>query len=170
MNLKIFGRKKPAPPFIEKPIFDSRVKFVSDLYNYAYYPPIQAEELEKVNITGPGRALSNGTVNIVKAIAYQLYQVPAVRNYYGKDFVHGFSAKIDSADETVVRYDNLDDTPESIEYTKEITAAVQVILKDFLDKYDLYLFYRGDNIQFLTADQMKKIKHSHVENHIVWVD
>jgi hypothetical protein len=71
--------------------------------------------------------------------------------------------------DTVI-FDNLDDTPEAIQYTKEITAALAIILKELLDRYDIYIFYQGDSIQFLEHNQIKRMAHTVTENRIVWME
>jgi hypothetical protein len=163
-------KEKVVPTFIKKPVFDPHATFVSNLYDYVYFPPMTIDMFDRANITGPGKALSMSVVNIIKNLAYQLYQIPAVRNYFGKEFVHGFSAKMDPNHVDTVIFDNLDDTPEAIQYTKEITAALAIILKELLDRYDIYIFYQGDSIQFLEHNQIKRMAHTVTENRIVWME
>lgn len=170
IKMSFFSRKKPVPNFIKKPIFDSRDTFMCDLYQLVYFPPFTLDEFTAKGITQyNGSAIYKTAVSVVKNIAYQLYQIPAVRNYYGSDFVHGFSAKYDTNTNSLL-FENLDDTPETDQYTREITAAIEVIFQAFLDKYNVYIFYQGDSIQFINEYELKRLHKVKVQNRIVWVE
>lgn len=163
-------RKKPAPQFVHRPAYmDQRDVFVTNLFELVYFPPIPIEKFTEKGIVQPCKALYTTAVSAVKNIAYQLYQVPAVRRYYGEEFVHGFTAKYDEVENALV-YVNLDDTPETDQYTKEITAALHVIFGNFLNECDCYIFYQGDRIQFVTQAEMKKLHKTKIQNRIIWVE
>lgn len=166
-----FSRKpKPVPQFVRRPDYmDQRDTFVTNLFELVYFPAIPMAKFTEKGIDKPCKALYTTAVGVVKNIAYQLYQVPAVRRYYGEEFVHGFSAKYDEVENALV-YINLDDTPETDQYTKEITAALHVIFQEFLQHADCYIFYQGDRVQFITLAEKKKLHKIKVQNRIVWVE
>lgn len=166
-----FGRKHKEPPkFINIPLLDPSKTQVYNLYTMVNLPPINIDVFEKSNMMSPNRGLYSYAVNLLKNAIYALYHVPIIRQYYGKEFVHGISAKYDET-RNEIQFINMDDTDEAIEYTKELTHILEIMLQEVLVKYDMYVYYQGEAIQIITGDEYRKMaKKVLVDNRIIWVE
>lgn len=167
----LFGRKRKDPDrFISPPLLDVRKLQVYDLYNLVYCNAIPVESFEKANMISPGKALGIYAANYLKHSCYELNCVPAVRRYYGEEFIHGITLKYDESVNEVC-FVNLDDNEQTLEFTRELTRIVSIAFRNLLDKYDLYVYYMGESFKFISGQEYKKIsKKIKMENRIVWVE
>ena len=162
--LKFFNQPKEAP-FIQKPVYDPNVFFITNLYELAYFPPISSDKMERTLENGNTKAIYAVISKTLNIVGYQLYAIPAVRKYFGDEFVHGFSTRPENDG---VYFDNLDETEQAIQYTKEITKVAEVIFINYLESNDYYIFYQGNRISLIRAADMEKMKHLHICGRIVW--
>lgn len=150
------GNKGPRK---KSPILTPTMTYPKDahLYDMIYYPAMPLEKFNEVNIHGPCRELNNLMETICKMSAYQLYQVPAVKQHFGDEFVHGFSAKADSKS-NAVHFLNLDDTMAAARFTKEMAYIVEQVIKNLLNRYDLYLYYGGNFIEIFDRSHFNLVR------------
>lgn len=159
-NIRDFFPKKKEPYQRRKsPMVTPNSVYPKDshLYDMIYYPPISIQRFNEMNIHGPGKDLNNLIETICKMSAYQLYQIPAVKQHFGEEFVHGFSAKAEHASNAVL-FINLDDTMAAARFTKEIAYIVKNVLKELLDRYDLYLYYGGNFVEIFDRQHFDLVK------------
>jgi hypothetical protein len=160
---------KEKQSFIEKGPCDGRGgSAVTDLYNLIYWKALDCETLESKGVTGIGKPLYLVAAGFAKNACYQLYQVPAVRKYYGEEFLHGVSAQYDDVRKELL-FVNLDDTDECMLFTKELTLIIAKVLEPFLEKYDILAFYKGESLQFIYRNESKRMSHTHIEGRILWI-
>lgn len=167
MKLLKFLNQPKEGNFIQKPVYDPNVFFTTNLYELAYFPPISADKMTKTLETGNTKAIYAVISKSLNMVAYQLYAIPAVRKYFGDEFVHGFSTRPENDG---VYFDNLDETDQAIQYTKEITKVAEVIFANYLEANDYYIFYQDNHISFLPAASLKQMKHMRISGRIVWQD
>lgn len=162
--LKFINRPKEGT-FIQSPVYDPNVFFVTNLYELAYFPPISADKLPQTLETGNSKALYAVFAKALNMASYQLYAIPAVRKFFGDEFVHGFTTRPENDG---VYFDNLDETPQAIQYTKEITKVCETIFANYLEANDYYLFYQGNRFSLLPAAELGKMRHMRACSRIVW--
>lgn len=169
-----FLRRKPkfiTDRFIDIPQYDPKSIRVWDLKKMVNIPPISMDQLTKRGVVENGSELIATAASVAQSASYALYQIPAVRKYFGSDYVHGFKVKTAIRDNVpMVLYQNLDDTIESIEYTKEITTIVEQALWNILEAKDLYIVFDGDNFFIAENDILtdRNAKDFHKDNRILW--
>lgn len=179
MKWNPFGQKFPKEgDFMEAPRFNPTKTYLTDLYELVYFPTIPIEKFDAKHIDAESvefvpsakAALYNTAVSALNNAHYQLYQVRAVKKYFGEEFLHGFCCEYNSAQQSL-DFKNLDDTPEAYQYTREMTRILEKIMQAFLDKYDYYILYMGQQeaISFVPADFLKK-NHSRLKKlgRIAW--
>lgn len=167
MKLFKFLNQPKEAPFIKQPIFDPNQFFVTNLYELAYFPPISADRMQSKMANEIGEKLYSTMSTAINMVSYQLHAIPAVRKYFGDEFVHGFSTR---GEKDGVYFENLDDNPESVQYTKEMTKVAEVIFTPFLEAQNFYILYRGTSFSVITYDEFSKMKHMKLCGRITWHD
>lgn len=139
--------------FMEAPHYHPTKNYLTDLGNLIYFPSIPIDRFDKAEIAGASPALFKMASSALNNAHYQLYQLRVVKRYFGEEFLHGFTTNYDSS-ANLIQFCNLDDTPQSYQYTKELTRALAGIMATFLDKYDYYILYMGQQeaITFVDKD------------------
>lgn len=163
----LFQRGPKTGTFMEKRPYNPSVKYVTDIYDLIYFPPISLDKFQEKGITGICKALYTTSASALNNVNYQVYQIPGPKKYFGSEFLHGFNVVYDGVGNQL-RFDNLDDTPQAYQYTKEMTKALEKILQLFLDQYQIYLYYEGETVKFLTEEELQKKKKVYREGRIVW--
>lgn len=165
-------RKPKVGSFIKPSMYDPKSIRVWDLADMVRITPFTMDQLAAKGVYENGVELCKVAASVAQNAAYMLYQIPAIRKYFGSDYLHGFRAKTSIRNDICqVDYDNLDDTIESIEFTKEITATIQRVLWDFLENQDLYIVYEGDYVYFLPGEIVKSSsdsRHMYCDKRILW--
>ena len=165
-------RKPKVGSFIKPSMYDPKSIRVWDLADMVRITPFTMDQLAAKGAYENGVELCKVAASVAQNAAYMLYQIPAIRKYFGSDYLHGFRAKTSIHNDICqVDYDNLDDTIESIEFTKEITATIQRVLWDFLENQDLYIVYEGEYIYFLPGEIVKSSSDSrrmYCDKRILW--
>lgn len=153
---KLRETKMKQGSFIKPSMYDPKSIRVWDLANMVKITPFTMDQLASRGVYENGIELCKVAASIAQNAAYMLYQIPAVRKYYGSDYLHGFRAKTAIQDHVcIVQFDNLDDTVESIEFTMELTSIIQRVLWDFLKNQNLYIVYEGEYIYFIPEEIAK---------------
>lgn len=143
--------------FIKTPVYDPKNPRVYKLYDFINIQPISMDQLAKQGAYDNGVELCKVGAACAQNANFMLYRVPAVRKYFTNDYINGFEVHVVKEGTTpYISYQNLDDTAQSIQYTKEMTAIIQRALYHILENLDLYLFYDGDKVWIKKADDLEK--------------
>lgn len=149
--------------------YDPTQKFVTNLYDIIYFPPFNQDQLNERNIHGISKALYKTAESVLNNANYQLYQIPGTRKYFGEQFLHGFNVRYMVGPERLV-FENLDDTKECYQYTKEMCRILEVTFQLLLENANLYIYYEGEKVRFITESEFKALKKPYRQNRIVWLE
>lgn len=166
----LFKKRKQRPQFIQHPLYHPKDNYVGDLYELVYFPPLQLRYFTVRNVTEPCPTLYAIMRNVFKQATWQLYQIPAVRSYYGGDFLHGVTVRYDRAEDMMV-YENLDDTEEAEGFTKEAVVILSRVIEAWLKEYKCVIYYAGDRLKVMyrtEALELEKQRKALVNGFIAW--
>lgn len=161
-----FLKNEPQPAhFIEKPTYDPKVVFVSDLYSLINFPPYNLQFYVRKGINDTGPELYKLAASVVNTAISMLYPIPIIRKYYGDDFVHGVRAISTGSS---VKFDNVDDTIQAEQFLRELTIIVEQVLCNALRVFHLYIYYHGDSFEFISQTQWAKLRNLFIDDRIIW--
>lgn len=163
-----FWKKTSQPAhFIEKPIYDPKKVFLTDLHELIHMKPLTLPYFASQHIVDRGPALTKLAATAVNEAVVRLYAVPLVRQYYGDDFVHGVRAR---ANDPLVEFYNIDDTDQAMQFLKELTIIVEKMLYEALRVFNLYILFHGESFEFITEKEKSQIKNHFYDDRIVWTE
>ena len=161
-----FLKNEPQPAhFIEKPVYDPKVVFVSDLYSLINFPPYNLQFYIRKGINDTGPELYKLAESVVNTAISMLYPIPIIRKYYGDDFVHGIRATSTGAS---VKFDNVDDTVQAEQFLRELAIVVERVLCNALRVFQLYIYYHDDSFEFINEAQRKQLRKVFIDERIIW--
>lgn len=145
--LEIFKRQEPnLKPKVRRFILPAKVQIpfsttdisMRDAYRYTPHDKIDVGLIERNGITDGGQKFHKFMAGVANNFISAIYAVPAARQFYGDDFLHGVRCTaVKSPDRVLIQ--NMDDTTEAFLFTKEIVKYCAVVLDEWLVKYDYYL-------------------------------
>lgn len=166
----LFNRRKARPQFIQHPLYHPKDHYIGDLYELVYFPPLPLRYFTVRGVTEPCPTLYAIMRNIFKQATWQLYQIPAVRSYYGADFLHGVTTRYDRSEALLV-FENLDDTEEAEGFTKEAAVILSRVMENWLKESRCIVHYGGDRLKVMPVDEalrLEKQRKVFVNGYIAW--
>lgn len=162
-NIRKF-RNKSHPKFIKLPQFDPKSPYVTNIHTLVYGKCITEDDIARLALGENIPMLYRYCASKMNDAVYQLYQIPIIRKYFGEDLTHGIHC---ICNDSGVVFVNIDDTPESDAYIRELVHYMELHLETLLDQKGWYLFFGGDHFRVMDRKEFKKQK-CVCEGHIAW--
>lgn len=150
-----FRTKRKEAPFIEVPKFNPHKPFLTDIYKLIFLPNITTENMAALGIVGSGRALYQYVQLLLKNEISQLYQIPAVRQYFGAEFIHGLTVEYDKSG-NYIKFINIDDTEVAEQFLRELIRALEYMIHDFLEEKCLAIYFQGETFTIIPETELPK--------------
>lgn len=144
---KVLMPTKPKQKLFNQPENRKDRRYISNIYSLIYQRPVSAEVMERAAITECNEKLYGFVSDFVKHGIFSLNSIPAMAQYFGSDFIHGVYLDYDRKN-GYLRFGNLDDTPEAMQFTREIAIFITHTIRDWMEKYSVWLEYNGETLCF----------------------
>lgn len=145
------------------------IKYLTGFADLIHQHPYSVEELVERGITQPNRKLYTLVITTLKHGISYLYQIRIAREYFGDDFLHGVSAIYDPS-ANCIRFINMDDTDEAIQFSREITYFIAKTFYDWMKAYHIYIQWNYETFSFESSTKANNVVYDvDPEARIFWV-